>query len=220
MFESVIIQSPKRDRKMQTEWEGFFPYYAGFSESFARSLLSSLKFKHNNPIILDPWNGSGTTTYTATSLGLKSVGIDINPVMSIIARTRLLPKSEADSIEPLAKEIIHHASRHRQPVDKHDPLRQWFGRKSVESIRSLESSIRRHLVGAQTCAADSIHLERLSGLASTYYVALFSTSSRLGAEHALRKAALPTIWALFEAERRRVTCCFFNVARMRSTDSD
>ncbi len=33
-------------------------------------------------VALDPWNGSGTATYTATPLGLNFIGIDLKPVMS------------------------------------------------------------------------------------------------------------------------------------------
>ena len=37
-------------------------------------------------MILDPWNGSGTTTYAASQLGYTSRGLDLNPVMNIVAR--------------------------------------------------------------------------------------------------------------------------------------
>ena len=42
MFESLTIPSPKRNAKLQTGWEGFFPYYAGFPESFASAILSTV----------------------------------------------------------------------------------------------------------------------------------------------------------------------------------
>ena len=48
--------------------------------------------------MLDPWNGSGTTTYAAAQLGHSSIWLDLNPVMVIVARARLLSPSEADLI--------------------------------------------------------------------------------------------------------------------------
>jgi DNA modification methylase len=59
------IPSPKRGKKIQTGWSGFFPYYAGFPESFAREIISNASLKAG-AVIHDPWNGSGTTTYSAS----------------------------------------------------------------------------------------------------------------------------------------------------------
>jgi hypothetical protein len=41
MVPRLHILSPKRNKQLQTGWEGFFPYYAGFPELFARELLQS-----------------------------------------------------------------------------------------------------------------------------------------------------------------------------------
>lgn len=43
MMPRLRILSPKRDKRLQTGWEGFFPYYAGFPEMFVRELLQSAK---------------------------------------------------------------------------------------------------------------------------------------------------------------------------------
>ena len=37
IFRDLIIQSPKRTSQALTGWDGFFPYYAGYPETFARS---------------------------------------------------------------------------------------------------------------------------------------------------------------------------------------
>ena len=39
MAPRLRILSPKHNKRLQTGWEGFFPYYAGFPELFARELL-------------------------------------------------------------------------------------------------------------------------------------------------------------------------------------
>jgi DNA modification methylase len=79
------ISSPKRDRHVREGWECYFPYYAGYPQAFADRLIKSANLDES-AMILDPWNGSGTTTFSASRLGLASVGIDLNPVMSIVAR--------------------------------------------------------------------------------------------------------------------------------------
>jgi hypothetical protein len=178
LLETLNICSPKRNTRQQSGWEGFFPYYAGFSEGFANALLSSAMLTEE-AVVCDPWNGSGTTTYTASRLGLASVGLDLNPVMLIVARARLLPPTEADSIEPLANEILRPVSIDSNRVDDDDPLTWWFGDKTAATIRAIENSIREHLVGPMTLTPEGTHFERISGMAATFYVALFSVCCQL-----------------------------------------
>jgi len=178
MFESLTIQSPKRNAKLQTGWEGFFPYYAGFPESFADAILSTACISTNS-VILDPWNGSGTTTYVASSRGIASIGLDLNPAMIIVAKARVLPPSEADSIEPLGRKILKIATEDSQAIDTTDPLTFWFSNSTARSLRFIERSIRHHLLGALTLTGEGINLDRMSSLAATNYVALFSVCREL-----------------------------------------
>lgn len=174
------ILSPKRNKRLQTGWEGFFPYYAGFPELFAREILQSARLP-DEAVVLDPWNGSGTTTYTASKLGLKSVGIDLNPAMIIIARARLLAPSEADHLKPLAATILAHARSSPPELSPDDALLGWFQPATAALIRGIEQNIRRSLVGSMTQSPDGIHLDRISGTAATMYVALFGACRKLAA---------------------------------------
>ncbi len=178
MAERLRILSPKRNKRLQTGWEGFFPYYAGYPELFARELLQSAKLPHG-AVVLDPWNGSGTTTYTASTLGLNSIGIDLNPVMIIVARARLLPPSEADHLRPLAATILSHANSAPPTLRPDDALLGWFDPATAAFVRGIEQNIRRSLVGSMTKSPDGVHLDRISGTAATLYVALFAACRRL-----------------------------------------
>ncbi len=178
MAKRLRIVSPKRNNRLQTGWEGFFPYYAGYPELFARELLQSAKLPRG-AVVLDPWNGSGTTTYTASTLGLNSIGIDLNPVMIIVARARLLPPSEADHLRPLAATILSHAHSAPPTLAPDDALLGWFDPATAAFIRGIEQNIRRSLVGSMTKSPDGVHLDRISGTAATLYVALFAACRRL-----------------------------------------
>ena len=180
MFDSLVIQSPKRTNQAQRGWDGFFPYYAGYPESFARALLKSANLP-KDAVVLDPWNGSGTTTFSASQLGLTSCGFDLNPVMIIIARARLLPPSEADSLAPLTRETIKGVRADQRLLRPNDTLLWWFENSTAALIRSLEQRIRNQLVGRQTLMPTGGKLERMSGLAATFYVALFSVCRQLTA---------------------------------------
>jgi hypothetical protein len=161
-------------------WDGFFPYYAGFSEQFARELISSSGLKPGS-LVHDPWNGSGTTTYAASTQDMRSIGFDLNPAMVIVAKARLLPTSEADSIEPLGQKIVSQAKSSFAVAENDDPLMSWFGRSNAGTLRSLEISIREHLISELTLGERPTNLDHLSTLAATNYVALFSVCRELAA---------------------------------------
>ena len=177
-FSRLSIINPKRTRQPQTAWDEFFPYYAGYPDSFARSLLESAKLDPR-AIILDPWNGSGTTTYVASQMGVPAIGFDLNPVMVIVARSRILPSSEADSLQPLAEEVLRRAGDNLTECDETDPLLWWFEKDAADWLRTVELSIRSTLLGDLTLTEHGINFDRISSLASTFYVALFNLSKSL-----------------------------------------
>lgn len=181
------ISTPKRDRRLQVGWEGFFPYYAGFPETFVSRILVSAKLEPG-ATVLDPWNGSGTTTYASAQLGFFAQGYDINPVMVIIARARLLAASEADALQPLAATIIGHL-RVNLEASEDDALCAWFTPATAAVIRGLEEEIRRTIVGALTVTQDGTVFGNIAGTAATLYVALFSACRNLAARF---KSSNPT----------------------------
>ncbi len=178
LSEQFAIPSPKQSRSSRAGWEAFFPYYAGYPSSFASALIDSAGLDPN-AMVLDPWNGSGTTTQVASKLGFRAIGCDINPVMLIVSRARCLSPIDGDSIKPLANKIIKQAAKASAHVDEDDPLLGWFDSTSAKSIRCIEASVREHLLGAWTLRLDGTHFECMSSLASTFYVALFVTCRSL-----------------------------------------
>jgi DNA methylase len=178
--DQLRIFSPKRNGSPPTGWDGFFPYYAGYPEGFAREIIASAALPPKS-VVLDPWNGSGTTTYAASQLGLTSLGFDLNPVMLAVARARLLPPSEADSIDPLAREISVHDPHATRSVDAEEPLSLWFEDATAAHLRALEATIRTQLVGEMTLPPAGVRLDHLSGLAATFYVGLFAVARDLAA---------------------------------------
>lgn len=177
-FADINLGNPKRLSHSKVGWEGFFPYYAGFPEAFVSNILHQLRLPPNT-LVADPWNGSGTTTYASNVLGLPSWGGDVNPAMVIVAKARLLPPSEADSLVPLAHEICRLARR-LGPGAAKEPLSQWFDQESAVAIRAIELSIRRHLIGRLSAEGSENRLQHMSTLAAAFYVALFaSVRSRL-----------------------------------------
>lgn len=97
----AALSSPKQTSAERQS--SLFPYYAGFSEAFVRDALDALQATADQ-VVLDPWNGSGTTTTVAKQGGLTSIGIDINPALAIVARARLATKKDMSAARLLLKD--------------------------------------------------------------------------------------------------------------------
>jgi hypothetical protein len=177
-FSALSIVNPKRKKQVRSAWDEFFPYYAGYPDSFARNIISSARLDPR-AVILDPWNGSGTTTYVASRMDFPAIGLDLNPVMVIVARSRMLPGSEADSLQPLAAEILKRARNEATECADGDPLIWWFEKDTADWFRSIELSIRSTLLGDLTLTPHGVNLDRISSVAATFYVALFNIAKTL-----------------------------------------
>jgi len=163
---------PRRETAVyKTAGKVFFPYYAGYSESFAKDILHSAGLEPNS-VVLDPWNGSGTTIYTAREFNYSAIGIDINPAMVVIAKARMLPPTEADSLEPLSRDLLAR-TYWKLSIDASDPLLCWFQLDAARRIREIERSICSALVGRFTIREEGVQIDSLSCLACAYCCSLF-----------------------------------------------
>lgn len=79
------ISSKQSSRRAKNE---FYRYYAGYSLEFARWALVKMNIAPGG-VVLDPWNGSGTTAAACVDLGFSFQGYDINPVMVHLGRARV-----------------------------------------------------------------------------------------------------------------------------------
>lgn len=64
-----------------------FGHPAMFPEELALRIIKLFSFAGD--VVLDPFNGAGTTTAVAQRLGRRFVGIDISPEYCAVARNRL-----------------------------------------------------------------------------------------------------------------------------------
>lgn len=65
------------------------PYVQGFSAAFVQSIIDKYREEYKNPVILDPFAGCGTVLVQAKLNGIRSVGIELNPLLAFIAETKL-----------------------------------------------------------------------------------------------------------------------------------
>ena len=69
-----------------THW--FYPYKGKFHGQMIKAIINFIGASGED-IILDPFMGSGTTLIEASVVGTKSVGIEINPALSIVSQIKL-----------------------------------------------------------------------------------------------------------------------------------
>ena len=137
------ISCPKLPRRTTR-----YRYYAGFSREFVFDVLGVLPVDSR---VLDPWNGSGTTTTVATELGLTSVGVDLNPAMVVLAKGRLLTGSDVDQIREQVRGILAMRAAQLSP-EADDPLLEWLDRASVGRLRAIQVA----LSGASRFTSDDV----------------------------------------------------------------
>jgi hypothetical protein len=157
----------------------YYRYYAGYTLGFVEDMLDRLDVDEATYLI-DPWNGSGTTTTAAAARGVEASGFDLNPAAVLIGRSRLLSADVAGSLVPLGAEICQHAQAQSTEMQA-DPLGIWFGPSTTRQIRSIERAVHAILVDDGRQSAAEIFDPQLpqSTLAAVFYVALFDTVRQL-----------------------------------------
>lgn len=176
MLKNLIIENPKRNSQARKGSASWYQYYAGFSPKFAKTLLESAKLDRD-AVVIDNWNGSGTTTEAASVLGYKTFGFDLNPVMIVVAKAKMLNRREKTSINPLLADIIKKTKQKYQKKTSNDLLGLWLTENGVAHLRKLEAAIQILLIDEndyKTLESRNIENE-LSDIAAFFYTALFRT---------------------------------------------
>ena len=138
---SCRVPSPKQGSAV-TGRAGWYPYYAGYCPAFVRTVLESSGLPPGS-LVLDPWNGAGTTTQVASDLGFPALGFDINPCMALVATAHLLDSHVIPNLHQRLNDILRRfAMNGTDPEPTSDPLRKWLQPESVGVVRRLESAIR------------------------------------------------------------------------------
>ncbi|MDO9022941.1 MAG: DNA methyltransferase [Deltaproteobacteria bacterium] len=127
--------------------DAWYPYYAGFSTAFARRVLECLNLPTRSRV-LDPWNGSGTTTCAAYELGLSAIGIDLNPVASVIAAGKLAAIVLDEDVLGRAIDALAERFRGRSTAHHSDALSVWLEPQSAGLMSRLVEQAK--LVGEGT----------------------------------------------------------------------
>ncbi len=135
-----IVSSPKKtsDKENRAQW---YDYYAGYSHSFVRDLLANLRLSKQS-IILDPWNGTGATTYSALLEGYTSIGVDLNPAMKIISIAKLANLAQLELAKNRCLGLRININKYY--ISSDDYLLLWFHKETANYIRYISRYIFAH----------------------------------------------------------------------------
>lgn len=178
------LASAKRGKKERSGIHSWHPYYAGYSEDFVASAINYLDVSEKS-IILDPWNGSGTTGFIASRLGRQSIGCEINPVINIFASAKnIYLTSQKKKIEKLLEIVKRNCLEKRADISNEDPLLQFMSKSLCQHVRAIYWSINN--VHYPACSfLDSLfetlntNQSALNPFQSFFTAALFITSRQL-----------------------------------------
>lgn len=120
-------------------WAGVGPYYAMFPVSFADAVIA--EHTDEGDTVLDPFAGRGTSIFSAASQGRRGIGVELNPVGWIYARTKLAPGSKRSVMERF-KTLGSHALNY---ADEARALPQFFHRCFSREVRRFLLAARAEL---------------------------------------------------------------------------
>lgn len=131
---------PKRTHREPLD--RLYPYYAGFAAEFARSVIEAAALPPGARI-LDPWNGTGTTTLVARGAGHPATGVDLNPVAAMIASAKLSHREDAEHMFGLATDLCRRAKA--RPLSAPHELCKWLPVDVANHHWTILSMVRRLL---------------------------------------------------------------------------
>ncbi len=67
----------------------WYYYKEGFSPNLVKTAIRTYNLNTDN-LIIDPFNGSGTVTLSSSENNIPSIGLEVNPFISFVAKTKVL----------------------------------------------------------------------------------------------------------------------------------
>lgn len=158
---NLVLKNPKRatEKEHRAKW---YNYYAGFSHTFVRDILAALDLSPD-ALILDPWNGAGSSTLAAALEGYNSIGIDLNPAMLVIAKAKLASHTDVELAIEKAKRF--RVSVVPQKLLDDDYLLHWFSKETANYLRYMSFFV--HKISKD-------NLQNITVSDSLIYLALFN----------------------------------------------
>lgn len=155
---SAVLEGNKVTKSWNVNYlsHGWHRYVGRFPPQIVRALLNTFRITSDD-VVLDPFVGSGTSLVESTLLGIKSMGIEINPLSHLIARTKVRLYEDPERLARGMKKIIaecspllHSGSEKINPDNFGDgdyiipdfPNKEkWFNKDVLDQLSAVLSSV-------------------------------------------------------------------------------
>jgi DNA methylase len=122
-----------------SRWEGLGPYYAMFPTAFADGVVG--RYTRPGEAVLDPFAGRGTAVFSAAKRGRVGLGVELNPVGWVYAKTKLAP-APLDAVLGRLEEVDEASPAYRAEADD---LPVFFRKAFTWRVRSFLLAARERL---------------------------------------------------------------------------
>lgn len=129
-------------RSIEQWTHGYHRYPAKFLPDVVKKLIET--YAVNNGTIADVFAGCGTTLVEAKAHGIKSVGIDINPVAQLITKAKIkpiLPDVLNVQYEELVSSFSQYDVNEYENIELHDRIDYWFRLDEKKKVAFLYEKI-------------------------------------------------------------------------------
>jgi site-specific DNA-methyltransferase (cytosine-N4-specific) len=183
---------------------GIHPYPAKFIPQIPRALLKLFHPGDDSPV-LDPFCGSGTTLVEAMYAGIPSIGIDVNPLATLITKVKTTPinGSVMEAARGVCRGARERLDRGGVEIPRIPRVDHWFQKHVQEAVAALVAGIndvsQKDIADALRVALSSIIVRVSKQESDTRYAAIDKEVSQ------------ETVWNGFEKAAASVGCALASI---------
>lgn len=117
-------------------WQGVGPYYAMFPTKFADLVVA--QYTERGEIVLDPFAGRGTAIFSAAHQHRIGIGIEVNPVGWVYAKTKLAPAKP----DLVINRLLHIGKCAKEYSEEAESLPEFFHHCFSTKVRTFLTAAR------------------------------------------------------------------------------
>ncbi len=145
--QQYLLERVNGSKRQSTRYSahGLHEYKGKFNPQVAKAMLNIFGAKKGHSA-LDPFCGSGTSLVECAHLGIRAVGIDMNPLAIFLANAKLRSLGvPADKLLKSANSILSQAKKSRgKPIPNSERvqyLQLWFPSENLNAIERLKQAV-------------------------------------------------------------------------------